>query len=111
MERSSRRNSILLRYWYRQGDAPMVPTEFHSDLLIPGVITETDPSPIISGMVGIKLDARGSLVRFEATPPQLLSPWHRSRASGLGSLLQSCEPRCHQASTRRAILDMARELG
>ena len=64
----------LLRYWYRQGDAPMVPTEFHSDLLIPGVITETDPAPITSGMVGIKLDARGGLVRFEAIPPQLLEP-------------------------------------
>jgi predicted Ser/Thr protein kinase len=62
----------VLRYWYRQSDVPLVPTEFHSDLLIPGEVTGSDPPPITSGMVAVTFDARGGLVRFEAVPPQLL---------------------------------------
>ena len=66
------RSPSVLRYWYRQSDAPLIATEFHSDLLIPGEVTGTDPPPITSGMVKVNLDARGWLVRFEAMPPQLL---------------------------------------
>jgi serine/threonine-protein kinase len=64
----------LLRYWYRQSETKMTAGEFHSDLLIPGLVTESDPAPIQSGMVTVRLDARGGLVSFEAAPPQLLEP-------------------------------------
>lgn len=70
----------VLRYWYRQSDEPMTATEFHSDLLIPGEISPTDPPPLMSGMLSVNLDARGHLIRFEAVPPQLLKPgeWQRT---------------------------------
>jgi serine/threonine-protein kinase len=77
---SPRWNEILagtptvLRYWYRQSDAPLIATEFHSDLLIPGEVTGADPSPVTSGMVAVNFDAHGVLVRFEAVPPQVLQP-------------------------------------
>jgi hypothetical protein len=97
------RTPSVLRYWYRQSDAPLIATEFHSDLLIPGEVTATDPPQIISGMVRVNLDARGLLVRFEAMPPQLLEQTgSRSgppdwipffRAAGLdASKLQRAEP-------------------
>ena len=58
----------LLRYWYRQSDVPLVPTEFHSDLLIPGEVTGSDPPPITSGMVAVTFDARGGFRSLRSGP-------------------------------------------
>ncbi len=69
----------VLRYWYRQSDQQMTGVAFHSDLLIPGLVTLDDPPPVLSGMVTVHLDARGRLIRFEAVPPQLLDA---ARATG-----------------------------
>jgi hypothetical protein len=67
----------LLRFWYRQGDAALTGVQFHSDLLIPGEVTPTDPPPLDSGMIGIVLDARGRLISFAAVPPRVLPPGER----------------------------------
>jgi serine/threonine-protein kinase len=62
----------FLRFWYRQSEAPMTGGEYHSDLLTPGIVTQTDPPPTQSGMTEVVLDARGRLIRFETIPPQVL---------------------------------------
>ena len=59
-----------LRFWYRESAVPMTGVEFHSDLLIPGIITEDDPAQTRSGMIDIQLDHRGKLQYFVAIPPQ-----------------------------------------
>ena len=62
----------LLSYWYRQSPDDMVPAEFHDNLLTPGMIEETDPQPVLSGMISLKLDAQARLTDFQAIPPQKL---------------------------------------
>ena len=64
----------LLRFWFRQSPNPMTGGEFHTDLLIPGVVTNDDPPITVDGMTYLELDSRGRLVYFEARPPQLLEP-------------------------------------
>src|SRR5438552_14134551 len=56
-------------FWYRQSLGQLVPERFRGE--DPGVIavTESDPPPTTSGMVGVELDALGRLIRFEAVPP------------------------------------------
>jgi len=60
----------LVKFWYRTSPRRMVVTEFHDDSLIPGVVTPTDPPPIDSGMVDLRLDAQGRLLQLQAIPPQ-----------------------------------------
>jgi len=60
-----------LRYLYRQSTQYMVPTDFHNFLLVPGIIADDDPPPILSGMVNLALDPRGRLTFFQAIPPQM----------------------------------------
>jgi serine/threonine-protein kinase len=48
----------------------MVSTDFHDSLLTPGMVTDADPPPILSGMVNVWLDPRGKLTFFQAIPPQ-----------------------------------------
>ena len=67
----------VLRFWYRQSDTSLTGMQFHSDLLIPGEVNEEDPPPIDPGMITVVLDARGRLVRFEASPPRVLAPGAR----------------------------------
>lgn len=59
-----------LEYWYRQSPDYLLHTEFHDNLLTPGVASWSDPPPVLSGMVNIKLDVRGRLLFLEAIPPQ-----------------------------------------
>lgn len=60
----------LLRYWYRQSPEDMVADEFHNNLLTPGMLGETDPPAVTSGMINLQLDSQGRLTFFEAIPPQ-----------------------------------------
>ncbi len=60
----------LLRYWYRQSPEDMVADEFHDNLLTPGIIQETDPPPVTSGMINLQLDSQGRLTYFQAIAPQ-----------------------------------------
>ena len=68
------RGPSLLHFWYRQSDAALTGLQFHSDLLIPGEVTQTDPPPVDPGMIGVVLDARGRLISFEAVPARVLAP-------------------------------------
>jgi predicted Ser/Thr protein kinase len=60
-----------LAYWYRQSPEYMTATDVHDSFLTPGVVTETDPPPVLSGMINLKLDVRGRLMFFEEIPPEL----------------------------------------
>jgi serine/threonine-protein kinase len=60
----------LLKFWYRQSPDDMIPDGFHDQFLNPGIITQNEPPPTLSGMVSVELDPQGHLTRFEAIPPQ-----------------------------------------
>jgi serine/threonine-protein kinase len=59
-----------LEFWYRQSPEPLTGSTFHTDLLTPGIVTQDDPAPIMSGMTSLEMDYRGRLKFFEAIPPQ-----------------------------------------
>jgi serine/threonine-protein kinase len=61
-------------FWYRQSPRPMVPANYV------GWLTYRDPPIIESGMIGVRLDPEGRLLRFEAVPPE----WdlHEAEESG-----------------------------
>lgn len=59
----------LLDFWYRQSPDLMIGNEYDF-LLIPGIVQEEDPATTLSGMINLKLDARGRLFYFQAIPPQ-----------------------------------------
>jgi hypothetical protein len=58
-----------LQFWFRQSPDQMGADGYHEDL-IPGIVTEEDPATTLSGMVNLKLDARGRLIYLQAIPPQ-----------------------------------------
>ena len=99
----------LLRFWFRQSDSPMTGDQYHSDLLVPGIVTEDAPAPIESGMIALTLDPQGRLLEFNAVPPQLQEPAKTSppvdwsllfNAAGLvPSKLQPAEPLWTSLST------------
>ncbi len=60
----------VVDFWYRQSSKEMVPYEFSSLTMTPGVVTMDDPPETFSGMVNLKLDPQGNLVYFQAIPPQ-----------------------------------------
>lgn len=62
----------LLQYWYRQSPDDMQASGFRSNLLTPGIITETDPPIALSGMINLHLDPQGRLTFFQAIPPEKL---------------------------------------
>ena len=62
-----------LQFSYRQSAQFMMGIDFHDSTLTPGVVTEDDPPPILSGMVNLTMDPRGRLTFFQAIPAQLQS--------------------------------------
>src|SRR5215831_46002 len=64
----------MLRFMYRTSPGPMTASEFHTDLLTPGIVTGDDPPVTAAGMTYMELDQHGRLLYFEARPPQLLDP-------------------------------------
>jgi serine/threonine-protein kinase len=62
--------SPLLLYWYRQSPMALQATDFWRNSLTPGVVSVSDPPPLIPGMVTIRLDPQGRLVRMLAIPPE-----------------------------------------
>jgi serine/threonine-protein kinase len=64
----------MLRYMYRTSPGPMTASEFHTDLLTPGIVNGDDPPITAAGMTYLELDQHGHLMYFEARPPQLLEP-------------------------------------
>jgi serine/threonine protein kinase len=62
----------LLQYWYRQSPDNMLADQFRDNLLTPGIITDTDPPTVLSGMINLHLDPQGHLTYFQAIPPEKL---------------------------------------
>ncbi len=61
-------------FWYRQSPAPLISERFRGDHAGVGDVTETDPPPLVAGMVGVELDPTGRLIRFEAVPSPTTAP-------------------------------------
>lgn len=60
----------MLEFWYRQSPDLMAPTDYRDFMLTPGILAEEDPPTTLSGMVNVKLDAKGRLIYLQAIPPQ-----------------------------------------
>jgi hypothetical protein len=60
----------MLQFWYRQSPDLLAASGYRDSFLVPGVITDEDPATTLSGMVNVKLDAKGRLVYLQAIPPQ-----------------------------------------
>ncbi len=65
---------VPLLFWYRSSPYTLSSSEFHDDLLTPGVVSFGDPPSVYSGMIRLRLDAQGRLEYFEAIPPQVQEP-------------------------------------
>jgi serine/threonine-protein kinase len=55
-------------FWYRQSPGQLIPERFRGEDSAGVTVTESDPPPTTSGMVGVELDPLGRLIRFEAVP-------------------------------------------
>ncbi len=55
-------------FWYRQSPDQLIPERFRGEDFGGVHVTESDPPPTTSGMVGVELDPLGRLIRFEAVP-------------------------------------------
>ena len=60
----------ILQFWYRQSPDLLGATDYHDNFLIPGIVGEEDPDTTLSGMVNVKLDAKGRLIYLQVIPPQ-----------------------------------------
>jgi hypothetical protein len=60
----------MLQFWYRQSPDLLDASSYRDMLLIPGHVGEEDPPTTISGMVNVKLDAKGRLIYLQAIAPQ-----------------------------------------
>lgn len=60
----------VLQFWFRQGSQEFTPDGFSGSALTPGVVTFSDPPPIYSGMINVRLDSSGRLLYFQAIPPE-----------------------------------------
>jgi serine/threonine protein kinase len=73
----------VLQYWYRQSSDSLVASDFHDQLMTPGIVTQDDPPTVLSGMINLQLDPQGRLTYFAAIPPQKQStpkePMQRER--------------------------------
>jgi serine/threonine-protein kinase len=64
----------LVIFWYRVSPQPMVVWEFDDNHMTPGVVSQTQPPTVLSGMINVRLDAHGRLLDFEAIPPEKETP-------------------------------------
>jgi len=60
----------MLFFWYRQSPEVLDPMDYTDFLLVPGIVQDEVPPTTLSGMVNLKLDARGRLIYFQAIAPQ-----------------------------------------
>jgi serine/threonine-protein kinase len=60
----------LFYFWYRQSPDYMYAEGYRDQFLNPGIVTRSDPSPTLSGMIELSVDPQGRLVDFQAIPPQ-----------------------------------------
>jgi hypothetical protein len=69
-DRVLREQPPVLQFWYRQSPQQLMPDNYSTVSLTPGVVTFSDPEPIFSGMVNVRLDHNGRLLYFQAIPPE-----------------------------------------
>jgi hypothetical protein len=81
----------LVNFWYRQSPDLMMASNYIDFLLIPGIVQEEDPPTTTSGMVNVKLDARGRLLYFQAIPPQKENAVAAAAAPDWNPLLSAAE--------------------
>jgi Protein kinase domain/zinc-ribbon domain len=60
----------MVQYWYRQSPDNLVASDFRDNLLTPGIVTQSDPPMVLSGMINLELDSQGRLTYFQAIPAQ-----------------------------------------
>ena len=60
----------MLQFWYRQSPDVLDPDGYRDSFLTPGIVSQDDPPTTLSGMVNVKLDARGRLIYLQVIPPQ-----------------------------------------
>ena len=65
---AGRPNPLL--FWYRQSPDSMIARGYRDFFMTPDIVVEEDPPTTLSGMVNVKIDARGRLIYFQAIPPQ-----------------------------------------
>jgi len=63
----------LFSFWYRQSPDYMYAEGYRDQFLNPGILTQSDPPPTLSGMIKLSLDPQGRLIQFHAIPPQKMS--------------------------------------
>jgi serine/threonine-protein kinase len=63
-----------VHFWYRQSPRDLVPNKerIFTGSNFPLVVTASDPPENVSGMIGVKLNPRGQLIRFGVVPPQII---------------------------------------
>ena len=54
-----------IHFWYRQSPRYLTTLNYES------LVTPDDPAPNVSGMIGLRLDPRGTLLGFNVIPPQI----------------------------------------
>jgi serine/threonine protein kinase len=81
----------LLRFWYRQSPDFMAATDYKDVLVTPGIVSDEDPATTLSGMVNVKLDAKGRLIYFQAIPPQKETAPAATTPPGWSSLFAAAE--------------------
>ncbi len=64
----------LLRFWFRQADAPLTGQDLKDDKLTPGIVTNWDPPFTESRMISTVFSPDAHLIRFEAMPDQKQKP-------------------------------------
>jgi predicted Ser/Thr protein kinase len=60
----------MLKFWYRQSPDDMIAEGFRDQLLNPGIVTQNQPPPTLSGMINVELDPQGRLTFLQAIPLQ-----------------------------------------
>ena len=60
----------MLQFWYRQSPDVLDPDGYRDSYLTPGIVSQDDPPTTLSGMVNVKLDAKGRLIYLQVIPPQ-----------------------------------------
>jgi serine/threonine-protein kinase len=71
---------VPVSFWYRQSPRHLVPNKYFGSGLVtnPLDVTFRDPPPLVSGMVGLRLDPDGRLLDLLIVPPQhdqFEGPW------------------------------------
>jgi hypothetical protein len=86
-----RQRPPTLVFKYRQAAGAIIASEYHDDKLTAGIVTMSDPAPILPGMISIETDVQGRLLHFEAIPPRVLEPASQVPAPNWNALFAAAD--------------------